>query len=365
MENNLKFIVYCTTNLANNKIYVGVHMTNPDVFDGYIGNGIYINRPSSYEHSKTKFQYAVKKYGIKNFKRSTIAIFDNEEDAYSLEISIVNEDFIKRPDVYNMTLGGTNGAYYLTCKEVFQYSESGEFITSYKSIREAALKNERAMISIQRAIKDKCKCKNFFWTLTKFDKLDLSKMKSYEGIHKIPVFQYSKTGEYDCCYESIKDAARVLGISDANINVAMKLGTICNNKYFSPIFEQQFSRANSERIESTEIHQYSLDGKYIASYENMAKAKKILGIKSNIYRAIKLGRTAGNFQWTFEKFPEIAPIKPKSGRARRIGKYDKDGNLIAEYKSLAECKRQNGSGLVHVLEGRDKSHKGYIYKYLD
>ena len=43
MENHLKYIVYCTTCTANNKIYVGVHRTNPDVFDGYIGNGVFIN----------------------------------------------------------------------------------------------------------------------------------------------------------------------------------------------------------------------------------------------------------------------------------------------------------------------------------
>ena len=32
----MKYIVYLTTNLVNNKIYIGVHQTdNPDVFDGY------------------------------------------------------------------------------------------------------------------------------------------------------------------------------------------------------------------------------------------------------------------------------------------------------------------------------------------
>lgn len=34
----MKYIVYCTTNLINNKIYVGVHQTSdPTHFDGYIG----------------------------------------------------------------------------------------------------------------------------------------------------------------------------------------------------------------------------------------------------------------------------------------------------------------------------------------
>jgi hypothetical protein len=37
----MKYIVYKTTNLINDKIYVGVHGTNPDIFDGYIGGGMY------------------------------------------------------------------------------------------------------------------------------------------------------------------------------------------------------------------------------------------------------------------------------------------------------------------------------------
>ena len=36
----IKYIVYCTTNLVNNKIYIGVHKTNPDVFDGYMHRSI-------------------------------------------------------------------------------------------------------------------------------------------------------------------------------------------------------------------------------------------------------------------------------------------------------------------------------------
>jgi len=37
----LKNIVYITVNLCNSKFYFGVHRTNPEVFDGYIGSGIY------------------------------------------------------------------------------------------------------------------------------------------------------------------------------------------------------------------------------------------------------------------------------------------------------------------------------------
>lgn len=44
----MKYIVYLTKNLKSkingtNKIYIGVHKTeNPEIFDGYIGCGVYI-----------------------------------------------------------------------------------------------------------------------------------------------------------------------------------------------------------------------------------------------------------------------------------------------------------------------------------
>ena len=43
-RNEMYWIVYQTTNLINNKIYIGVHKTkNPHEFDGYLGNGCYVN----------------------------------------------------------------------------------------------------------------------------------------------------------------------------------------------------------------------------------------------------------------------------------------------------------------------------------
>ena len=172
MENNIKFIVYCTLNLVNNKIYVGVHKTNPEYFDGYIGNGCYINQPSTYKDAKTKFQQALIKYGDKKFKRITIAVFDNADDAFMLEANIVNKDFLQRPDVYNIALGGYGGNWILKCKNTYQYDKDGNFINEFESMKEAAIAYNVNLRSIQRAVEDKCKCRGFFWTNAKFDKLD-------------------------------------------------------------------------------------------------------------------------------------------------------------------------------------------------
>jgi hypothetical protein len=85
------YIVYQVTNLVNNKIYVGVHRHKP--FDGYLGSGVSIEQ-------------AVKKYGKENFSRDILFVYDNFYDAYEKEGEIVNEEFIKRKDNYNMVPGG-------------------------------------------------------------------------------------------------------------------------------------------------------------------------------------------------------------------------------------------------------------------
>jgi hypothetical protein len=122
----MKYIVYQTINLKNNKIYIGVHKTNIETFDGYIGCGIKLNNPSSYMNPTTPLQYAVKKYGTSNFKRITLATFDKVEDAFELEKQLVNQTFITRKDTYNAKLGGLGGSSY--SKKINQFSLDGKLL---------------------------------------------------------------------------------------------------------------------------------------------------------------------------------------------------------------------------------------------
>lgn len=89
------FSVYKITNLINNKIYIGVHKTD-DLNDDYMGSGKYLKR-------------AIIKYGVENFKKEYLGIFDNQEDMFEMESVLVNDHFVHDDGNYNLVRGGYGG----------------------------------------------------------------------------------------------------------------------------------------------------------------------------------------------------------------------------------------------------------------
>lgn len=94
------YLVYQITNLINDKIYIGIHITS-NLEDGYMGSGTYLNR-------------AIKKYGVENFKKEILFDFDNPEEMILKESELVDRKFIARKDVYNIKCGGEGWLTYDT-----------------------------------------------------------------------------------------------------------------------------------------------------------------------------------------------------------------------------------------------------------
>lgn len=160
LKQSIKYIVYLTINKVNKKIYVGVHKTINNKFDFYIGCGIYTNKPSSYKKSKTLLQRAVNKYGPDAFMRITLYEFDTEIEALKKEEEIVNAQFLKRKDVYNMTLGGNKPPAQKEIP-VHQYDLEGNYLQSYNSMQEAAFQNKIKYCSIGHSIKVNHQCHGY------------------------------------------------------------------------------------------------------------------------------------------------------------------------------------------------------------
>lgn len=100
MKNNgerhfMYFTIYKITNNLDGKFYIGMHKTS-NLEDGYFGSGKLL-------------KYAVNKHGIDNFQKEYLFIFDNYQDMMNKEIELVNEELIKNPLSYNLTVGGWGG----------------------------------------------------------------------------------------------------------------------------------------------------------------------------------------------------------------------------------------------------------------
>lgn len=91
----MHYYLYEIRNNLNGKIYVGVHKTK-NLDDGYMGSGERINA-------------AIAKYGIDNFTKIILQERSSYQEVLDLEKEIVNDEFLKRQDVYNIRRGGVGG----------------------------------------------------------------------------------------------------------------------------------------------------------------------------------------------------------------------------------------------------------------
>lgn len=93
------YTIYQITNLINSKTYIGKHITK-DINDSYMGSGKLLRA-------------AINKYGIENFKKQILYVFETEDEMNSKERELVTEEFCLREDTYNLCVGGHGGFSYI------------------------------------------------------------------------------------------------------------------------------------------------------------------------------------------------------------------------------------------------------------
>lgn len=101
--------IYQVTNLINGKTYVGKHTTTC-LDDGYMGSGVLIRK-------------AIEKYGLDNFKKKILFVFNSIDEMNAKEFEIVNEEFCSRKDTYNLGIGG-RGSFHHFNSNKSKYADS-------------------------------------------------------------------------------------------------------------------------------------------------------------------------------------------------------------------------------------------------
>lgn len=92
MSKEKRYFIYQTTNLVNNKKYIGYHYGYEN--DSYLGSG-------------SNMLKAIEKYGRKNFKREILEFCENKEKAFEREIYWISYyNAVQDDNYYNISEGG-------------------------------------------------------------------------------------------------------------------------------------------------------------------------------------------------------------------------------------------------------------------
>lgn len=119
------------------------------------------------------------------------------------------------------------------------------------------------------------------------------------------------------------------------------------------------------------VYQYTLEGDFIAEWDNLTLAAEGCGAANKITGISQCcngkRKTAYGFQWRYEKFDHL-PKQKLTGVEKRIVQKDLDGNVVQIYNSLSEARDALGmkshKSISNVLNGLAKTAYGFLWEEL-
>ena len=200
---------------------------------------------------------------------------------------------------------------------------------------------------------------------------------------------FRKFGIANFTFEVIDTLPTWEAMIEAEHNWIMKENCVTPNGYNqtdktdSPMFDPEVAKKMSDtkrKKYGKRVCEIDSANNIIAIWNSLAEAGEITGLNrfkiSSVCNGTRL--TTGNrvFRFLDEKNqiiePKVKVNQIQSNRitktSRKVGAYDKDNNLIQEFDSLqlaAQFCGGNSSTISAVCRGKRKTHKNYIWRYLD
>lgn len=363
----MKYIVYLTTNLKSqikgiNRIYIGVHKTNnPEIFDGYIGCGVYCNQPSTYMYPKTPFQAAVKKYGTASFKREILYIFDSKEEAYNKEREIVDLNFIKQEHTYNACLGGISYSNY---KQLYQFDLEGNLKKRWDYSIEAYTFYGLPIEKFEYAIHDKHPLVGSLWSSK--DNIDITEYTTQAWGEPKVTHLYSKNGKWLGEFISRKDCGKYIGASESSISKAIQQQSLVLDQYYiSNNMVDEFKPKARKQYAKTTFYLYKEDSTFVGSFVG----KELMPVLGEFSWSTIRDSLRYKYGWYKNFYISEVPLdnipeKP-NGNGVKVDVYDKYGNFIETMKSIKEVKQKYKvpSAKIKNIQLGNRYFGNYIFKY--
>jgi hypothetical protein len=169
-------------------------------------------------------------------------------------------------------------------------------------------------------------------------------------------------------YDDIKEAEKIYILMYGKI--INRTGILCNIADGGEGAYGVNKPKGKHNILSKEVHQYTLEGAYIQSWDNAQEVQRMLGIHANSicnccnnidntkYKSVS------GYQWRYIKENHISSITRYTNKG--IYQYDKNYKLIKWWSSVKEASATlniNLDSIRFCATGRLKTYKRYIWSY--
>ena len=374
-EINNNWCVYKHTNLINGKIYIGKTCKKPE-HRWNDGKGYKFQR---------HFWYAIQKYGWDNFSHEIIANNLTAEESKELEIKLIAEYDSMNPNKgYNQTAGGEGMLGW------HHTEESLAKIRLSNSTRGVSEETKKKMSAI---MKEKYKDGN-----NPFLGKEHSQ-KTKDELSRLAIERWQDESYKEKMLEKIKSPERNKKISDKRKEKwqdpeyrAKMLKYMNSDEYRKMISERNKGRKHTEEElkkmsvavsgerngmfgkrgknhpSSKPVVQYDLEGNFIREFENAKEAEKETRVNdSQIGKCCKRKfSTAGGFIWRYVGDTNVEIPNQIKINNKPVYQFDKNANLIREYKNIEEVIMANGYSKYSVLnaaKGKTRSAHNYLWSF--